>query len=90
MTNAPCDYFRQDKETGFTAPDLSKNCTDAEHIVRARGKRTQLTSVSLAPTKIHDFGPKLVDEEMRKHAGEFAGFSAIAGLAEGTMPNRKR
>lgn len=44
---------------GIMAPDLSKDCTYAEHIVRARGKRTQLTSVSLTPTKIHDFGPVL-------------------------------
>ena len=31
----------------------------AEHIVRARGKRTQYTSVSLDPTKIRDFGDAL-------------------------------
>ncbi len=53
------DYFRQDQAKGITAPDLSKNCTFAEHIVRARGKRTQLTSLSLDPGKIDDFGPVL-------------------------------
>lgn len=53
------DYYRRDQADGITAPDLSKNCTFAEHIVRARGKRTQLTSVSLEPDKITDFGPAL-------------------------------
>jgi hypothetical protein len=59
MTNLVADYFRRDQDGGVTAPDLSKDCTYAEHIVRARGKRTQLTSVSLAPHKIRDFGPAL-------------------------------
>ncbi len=50
------DYFRRDQRAGVSAPDLSKACTYAEHIVRARGKRTQYTSVSLDLTKIRDFG----------------------------------
>lgn len=53
------DYFRRDQADGITAPDLSKDCSFAEHIVRARGKCTQLTSLSLDPTKIADFGPVL-------------------------------
>ncbi|HUB11333.1 MAG TPA: hypothetical protein VMB34_05195 [Acetobacteraceae bacterium] len=53
------DYYRRDQAVGVTAPDLSKDCTLAEHIVRARGKRTQYTSVSLNPDKIDDFGPSL-------------------------------
>jgi len=44
---------------GVTAPDLSKPCTLADHIVRTRGKRTKYTSVSLDPDKIDDFGPTL-------------------------------
>lgn len=59
MTPKPPDYFRRDQTDGVTAPDLSKDCSYAEHIVRARGKRTQLTSVSLDPQKINDFGPAL-------------------------------
>jgi len=59
MTPKPPDYFRRDQADGVTAPDLSKDCSYAEHIVRARGKRTQLTSVSLDPQKINDFGPAL-------------------------------
>ena len=55
----PLDYFRRDQDRGITAPDLSKDCTYAEHIVRARGKRTQLTSASLDRDKIDDFGPTL-------------------------------
>jgi len=53
------DYFRRDQADGITGPDFSKDSTYAEHIVRARGKRTQLTSVSLDPLKIKDFGPAL-------------------------------
>lgn len=52
-------YFRRDQEGGITAPDLSKDCALADHIVRARGKRTRFTSVSLDKTKIDDFGPAL-------------------------------
>lgn len=59
MTNQANDYFRRDQTDGLTAPDLSKICTEAEHIVRARGKRTSMTSVSLDPKKIDDFGPSL-------------------------------
>lgn len=50
------DYFRRDQQDGISAPDLSKACTFAEHIVHARGKRTQLTSISLDLSKIRDFG----------------------------------
>ncbi len=53
------DYFRRDQERGITAPDLSKDCALAEHVVRARGKRTRFTSVSLDKAKIDDFGPSL-------------------------------
>jgi hypothetical protein len=50
------EYFRRDNKRGVSAPDLSKECTFAEHIVHARGKRTQFTSVSLDLSKIRDFG----------------------------------
>src|SRR5436190_20886604 len=50
------EYFRRDQRDGISPPDLSKDCTFAEHIVHARGKRTQFTSVSLDLTKIKDFG----------------------------------
>jgi hypothetical protein len=53
------EYFRRDQADGVTAPDLTKDCSFSEHIVRARGKRTQLTSLSLTPDKIRDFGPVL-------------------------------
>ncbi len=53
------DYFRRDQEGGITAPDLSKDCAFAEHVVRARGKRTRFTSVSLDKARIDDFGPAL-------------------------------
>jgi len=50
------DYFRRDQSGGVSPPDLSKECTFAEHIVHARGKRTQFTSVSLDLSRIRDFG----------------------------------
>jgi len=53
------DYYRRDQDRGVTAPDPSKDCAFAEHVVRARGKRTRFTSVSLDKTKIDDFGPAL-------------------------------
>lgn len=55
------EYYRRDQKGGITAPDLSKQCTVAEHIVRARGKRTKYTSISLDPDKIDDFGPTLYE-----------------------------
>lgn len=53
------DYFRRDQPAGISPPDLSKLCTYAEHIVRARGKRTQFTSVSRDPERIRIFGSQL-------------------------------
>ena len=53
------EYYRRDQEHGLTAPDLSKDCVYADHVVRARGKRTKFTSISLDKTKIDDFGPAL-------------------------------
>jgi hypothetical protein len=55
-TLRPNDYFRRDQKDGITPPDLSKDCTYADHIVHARGKRSQYTSISLDLTKIRDFG----------------------------------
>jgi len=55
----PRPYFRRDRSSGITPPDLAKRATYAEHIVRARGKRTQFTSVSLDASKIRDFGDAL-------------------------------
>jgi hypothetical protein len=59
MTDQSPEYYRRDQADGVTPPDLTKDCSYAEHIVRARGKRTQFTSISLDPEKIRDFGPML-------------------------------
>lgn len=59
MSNAKADYYRGDQASGITAPNLAKDCTFAEHICRARGKRTQFTSISRDPIKIRDFGDTL-------------------------------
>lgn len=53
------DYFRGDERSGITAPDLSKEVEYCDHIVKARGKRSQYTSVSKEPGKIRDFGDQL-------------------------------
>jgi hypothetical protein len=53
------DYFRGDEKSGITPPDLSKDVDYADHIVKARGKRTQFTSVSKASGKIRDFGDQI-------------------------------
>jgi hypothetical protein len=53
------DYYRGDQKEGITAPDLAKSCEYSEHIVRARGKRTQYTSVSLDQYAISRFGDSL-------------------------------
>jgi hypothetical protein len=60
------EYFRRDQRDGISPPDLSKECTFAEHIVHARGKRTRFTSVSLDLTKIRDFGDTNYRLERRK------------------------
>ncbi len=52
-------YYRRDQERGISAPNLGKPCSYAEHIVSARGKRDQYTSVSLDPDKIREFGNRL-------------------------------
>lgn len=50
------DDFRGDQQAGITAPDLAKPCDFADHIVRARGKRTAYTSVSRDRHAIERFG----------------------------------
>ena len=57
--NMTDDYFRRDGSRGISPPDVGKECSFAEHIVRARGKRTKFTSVSLDPEKIREFGDTL-------------------------------
>jgi hypothetical protein len=58
LSGAPAvtPYYRRDQSDGISPPDLSKTCSYAEHIVKARGKRTQYTSVSTNLTKIRIFG----------------------------------
>lgn len=53
------DYFRGDNKSGITGPNLAKDVSFADHIVKARGKRTQYTSVSKSPDKIRIFGSQL-------------------------------
>ncbi len=49
-------YFRRDQKDGVSPPDLSKDCSYADHIVHARGKRTKFTSLPLDLAKCRDFG----------------------------------
>jgi len=53
------EYFRGDQADGISPPDLSKDVGYVDHIVKARGKRTQFTSVSRDRAKIRDFGEQL-------------------------------
>jgi len=49
-------YFRRDQNDGVSPPDLNKDCSYADHIVHARGKRTRFTSLTLDPARCRDFG----------------------------------
>lgn len=53
------DYFRGDQKSGITPPDLLKDVDYADHIVKARGKRTQFTSVYKERGRIRDFGDQI-------------------------------
>ena len=64
------DYFRRDQRDGVSPPDLAKECTFAEHIVHARGKRTRYTSVSLDLARIKDFGESSYRLERMKLSGD--------------------
>ena len=48
-------YYRRDEKDGISPPDLTKICSPAEHIVKARGKRTQYTSLSLDLASVEEF-----------------------------------
>ena len=52
---------------GASPRRTSRSIAPAEHIVRARGKRTKYTSVSLDPDKIDDFGPTLLPGTLLGH-----------------------
>jgi hypothetical protein len=69
------EYFRRDRSDGISPPDLSKECTFAEHIVHARGKRTQLTSVSLDLSRIRDFGD--TDYRLERENADADGHSVV-------------
>jgi hypothetical protein len=68
-------YFRRDQRAGVSPPDLSKTSTFAEHIVHARGKRTQFTSVSLDLAKIRDLGD--ADYRLKRKEAEADGHKVI-------------
>jgi len=65
---APDPYYRRDQANGISGPDPLKQCTFAEHIVHARGKRTRYTSVSLDLSKIRDFG----EQDYQLHCAKVA------------------
>lgn len=75
MTTGHTKYFRRDQKAGVTPPDLARGCTYAEHIVRARGKKSRFTSVSLDPAKIDDFGEVLY--ELKRPATDNAGHKVV-------------
>ena len=59
MSDPKSDYYRRDNRKGISPPILTKSATPAQHIVRARGKRTQFSSVSLDPDSVREFGNTL-------------------------------
>jgi hypothetical protein len=71
----PRDYFRRDQHDGVSPPDPSKDCTFAEHIVHARGKRTKYTSVSLDLARIRDFGD--TDYKLERELTEGDGHTVV-------------
>jgi hypothetical protein len=92
------DYFRRDQRSGISPPDLSKDCTFAEHLVHARGKRTRYTSVSLDLRKIRDFGDtdyKLDGEATSRDGHEVVEHDTLIGallrvVREGEKEDRLR
>lgn len=68
-------YYRGDQAAGVTGPNLAATCTIAEHICRARGKRSQFTSVSLDRTKIRDFGD--VDYRLKRAEADSDGHETV-------------
>lgn len=79
MSKVHTKYFRRDQSSGVTPPDLSSQATYAEHIVRARGKKSRFTSVSLDPDKIDDFGDALY--ELKRPATDDAGHKVVEHAA---------
>lgn len=76
MASGPTKYYRRDQKAGITPPDMTCQCSYAEHIVRARGKKSRFTSMSLDPAKIkHDFGEALY--ELKRPAADKAGHLVI-------------
>jgi hypothetical protein len=71
----PTAYFRRDREEGITPPDLTKSCSVAEHIGRARGKRTNFTSVSLDLSRLRDLGE--AEYQLRRPETETDGHGVI-------------
>lgn len=59
MPDETPEYYRRDRLDGVTPPNLLKISTLSEHIVCARGKSSQYTSVSFNKRKIKLFGPSL-------------------------------
>ena len=59
LGGALTEFFRCDQADLVTGPNLANTTSYAEHIVHARGKRTQFTSLSEDATKIREFGPQL-------------------------------
>jgi hypothetical protein len=69
------EYFRRDQADGISPPDLSKECSFSEHIVHARGKRTQYTSVSLNLNRIKGFGE--ADYQLNRQKAENDGHALV-------------
>ena len=55
----PDQHFRNDSPNGITPPNPDANVSHVDHITKARGKRTQFTSVSQDADSIRHFSGEL-------------------------------
>jgi len=55
----PDTHFRKDSSNGITPPNPDARVSYVDHVTKARGKRTQFTSVSEAADAIRHFAGDL-------------------------------
>jgi hypothetical protein len=87
------DYYRGDQRAGITAPDLMQQCSFSEHIVRARGKRTCYSSVSLDRHAIERFGEcdyLVLQDVLRRDNHDLVEHAALVGHLEQVARERDK
>ncbi len=89
-------YYRGDSSKGITPPNLAVESTIPEHIVRARGKKTNFTSVSLDKDKVKSFGDAIytllndiLHTDMHKLIEHKQVLESLRTFAKGDDPKQK-